>query len=87
MKEEKTEYKSPKQKLLVFFEKSRNKWRDKAEERQKKIIFLNTKIRDLDKSRNLWKSRHKALSNKLAEMEKERAKMKKEKEADSEKKK
>jgi len=39
------EYKSPKHKLLKFFEESRNKWKDRAKNAKADIKNLNCKLR------------------------------------------
>ena len=70
MKKKRTQYKSPDKKLVVFFEDSRDNWRDKAEGRQKKIRDLNTKIRDLTHSREQWKEKAKALESELSDIKK-----------------
>ena len=50
-------FKSSYARLARMFEQSRDKWRGKAVERHKRIRALEVKVRDLEKSRALWKSR------------------------------
>jgi septation ring formation regulator EzrA len=69
-------YKSPKRKLIRFFEKSRNKWKDKCRQakyqicRQAKyqIKLLRNRIRYLEKSKTISKNRVKALEAELEQM-------------------
>jgi phosphoenolpyruvate synthase/pyruvate phosphate dikinase len=55
----KKEYKSPEYKLLNFFESSRDTWKNKALERQNINRDLEARVRDLEKSRNIWKMKAK----------------------------
>ena len=57
-------YKTPLKKLAIYFESSRNKWRARSTEKQKRIDFLETKARDLEISRNKWKTCAKELEQK-----------------------
>jgi len=50
-------FKSSYSRLARIFEKSRNQWKDKATERGQRIRALEVKVRDLEKSRALWKNR------------------------------
>lgn len=54
-------YKTPLNKLIQFFKTSRDKWKAKSAEKQKRIDFLETKIRDLTRSRDKWKNKAKSL--------------------------
>ena len=58
-------YATPLKKLVAFFELSRNKWRVRARKKQKRIDFLEKKLRDLEKSRNKWKITSKKLREEL----------------------
>ena len=53
-------FKSPERRLVRLFQKSREQWRKRATEKQKKMRGMEIKIRDLSTSRDLWKA--KALS-------------------------
>ena len=50
-------FKSSYARLARIFEQSRDKWRDKAIERNNRIRALEIKVRDLEKSRERWKNR------------------------------
>ena len=56
-------YKTPLKKLSAFFESSRNKWRERSADKQKRIDELEVKVRDLTKSRNNWKEKYKSINN------------------------
>ena len=51
-------YKSPKHKLLTFFERSRDQWRARAKEYHQEKRCLQTRIRDLEASRDHWRERY-----------------------------
>ncbi len=58
-------YKSPKRILLRFFEKSRNKWKDKCKAAKYQIKLLRNKIRYLEKNKVVFKNRVKRLEAEL----------------------
>lgn len=60
-------YKSPRRKLVKFFEKSRDQWKAKCLEAKKGVKRLNNRIRFLGKSKEQWKSRVKELEEELAQ--------------------
>lgn len=70
-KSEQKHYKSPAYKLIQFFEKSRNQWREKCTEAKYTIKLLKTKVRDLTKSRQKWKERCKQKDNEIKEKQSE----------------
>jgi hypothetical protein len=41
---------------MDFYIKSRDSWKEKNKENKKLIKYLKTKIRDLEKSRDHWKT-------------------------------
>ncbi len=43
-------YKSPKSKLIAFFEKSRNQWKERAQEYYRNIRAFQVRVRDLEAS-------------------------------------
>lgn len=51
------EYKSQSKRLIRLFRKSRENWKETALLRQKKLRFLEIKVRDLLLSRENWKQR------------------------------
>lgn len=60
-------FKSADSRLVRLFNNSREKWKKRAAEKQKKMRGMEIKVRDLNVSRDLWKQ--KAL---LAQQEQER---------------
>ena len=61
------DYKSPVRKWVKFFQESRNKWKARSLEKQKRIDFLETKVKDLRNSREHWKQKAKKQSNAQSE--------------------
>ncbi len=53
------DYRSKSEKLASWFLSSRNNWKQRALEKQKKLRAAQIKIRDLEKSREYWKERAK----------------------------
>jgi hypothetical protein len=52
-------FKSSSNRLVNFFKSSRDKWKQKAIARHKEVRALKIKVRDLQESRNNWKSKSK----------------------------
>jgi len=63
------EYKSPRGKLVRFFERSRDQWKTKSVNAKAIVKKLKNRIRYLEVSKEKWK-------NKAIELEKELAQMK-----------
>jgi hypothetical protein len=63
------EFKSPVTRLARLFHKGRDKWREKALEKQSKVRSLEIKIRDLSNSRENWKARALAAEKKLKSLD------------------
>jgi len=63
------DYKSPVSRLARFFEKSRNQWCAHAAEKQEKIRALETRVRDLERSRSKWRERAQQAERVVAEGE------------------
>ncbi len=61
-------FKSPITKLLSFFEKSRNKWKERAKESKYKIKLLNKRIKYLEQTKITQKELIKQLESELAKM-------------------
>jgi chaperonin cofactor prefoldin len=59
-------YKSPRRKLLRFFEKSRDKWKLKYREVKKVLQRLTNRIRFLERSKAEYKQRVEELQAQLA---------------------
>ena len=51
-------YKSPKSKLIAFFEKSRNQWKERAQEYYRNIRSFEVRVRDLEASRDHWREQY-----------------------------
>jgi len=63
------EYKSPRRKLVKFFERSRDQWKAKSADAKAMVKRQKHRIRYLEASKEKWKS-------KAIELEKELARMK-----------
>jgi len=61
-------FKSPKTKLIRFFEKSRDKWKERAKESKYKIKLLSKKIKYLEQTKMTQKERIKQLESELDKM-------------------
>ncbi len=70
------EYKSPKRKLVKFFEKSRDQWKVKCSDAKAMVKKQRNRIGFLEASKEKWKS-------KAIELEKELARMKAEEKQES----
>ena len=55
-------YKSPKHKLIRFFEKSRDQWKAKCQTAKVTVKRLENRVRFLEKSKAHWKARAQALA-------------------------
>ena len=60
-------YTTPLNKLCAFFERSRDKWKQRSAKNQKRVRSLQGKVRDLERSRESWKSRALAAEAELGE--------------------
>ena len=58
-------YKSPRRKLVRFFEKSRDNWKEKYTELKRRVRYLENRIRYLEKSRSNWKEQAQAREENL----------------------
>ena len=65
-------YKSPPSKLAAFFEKSRNKWKEKYRNAKKRIKQLTEQVR-------YWKKKNAELKKRVRELEEELAESSKKK--------
>lgn len=61
------EYKSTDSRLAHIFQSSRDSWKQRALEKQRKVRYLEVKVRDVTKSRDYWKDRAKEAESKLNE--------------------
>jgi len=60
-------YKSPRRKLVKFFERSRDRWKAKSLEAKKVIKRLGNRVRFLECSKAAYQQQVKALEEQLAE--------------------
>ena len=63
-------YKSPLKKLVKFFEKSRDNWKNKYFEKKKELKRATNRIYDLESRKDEWKERALKAESKLEEMNK-----------------
>ena len=61
-------YKSPRRKLVRFFEKSRDQWKAKCLQAKATAKGLKHRIRYLEQSKAHWKTKAKELEQELARM-------------------
>jgi len=61
-------YKSPRRKLVRFFEKSRDQWKAKCLETKASAKGLKHRIRYLEQSKAEWKTKARELEQELARM-------------------
>jgi hypothetical protein len=66
-----SEFKSTPSRLARLFRASRDKWKEKALEKQRKLRALEVKVRDLLGSREYWKKRAMAAEKGLSEEDRE----------------
>lgn len=72
----KREYKSTETRLAVYFESSRDKWKERSLQKQKEKRQLLTEIRDLRRSKEKWKNDCKKAKAELEEMKNSQKKTK-----------
>jgi len=70
-------FKSAESRLVRLFQKSREQWKQRAAEKQKKLRAMEVKIRDLSASREDWKSRALEAEQQQRQLEKELETLKK----------
>ena len=68
MEKERRQYRSPIKKLVVFFEESRDKWKQKCLDAKRRVKRLHTKVADLQRSRERWKQECKQLRREVAQL-------------------
>ena len=59
------QYKSPLNRLVRFFEESRDSWKSRANIYQEEKRRMKTKIRDLERSKELWKNKYSNIKEEL----------------------
>jgi hypothetical protein len=62
-------YKSPRRKLVKFFEKSRNQWKTKCIDAKARVKKLNHRLRYLEANKEAWKRKAIALEKELARIQ------------------
>jgi len=63
-----TGYKSPRRKLVRFFEKSRDQWKAKCQTAKATVKRLENRVRFLEKSKAQWKSRTQTLEQEVTQL-------------------
>lgn len=61
-------YKSPRRKLVKFFEKSRDRWKAKCREAKTLVKRLKNRVRFLEHSRDRWKAKASTLEAELQQV-------------------
>lgn len=65
------QYRSPTRKLLKFFERSRDRWKQKCLDAKLRVKRLHTKVADLRASRQKWREEAKRLQAEVARLQAE----------------
>jgi len=76
--EAKKSYKSPRRKLVKFFEKSRNQWKAKCLGAKKQVKRLKNRIRFLEQSKAHWKNCAREFETELTAMKARQEELEKE---------
>jgi hypothetical protein len=63
------EFKSPARKLIRFFQRSRDKWKQKHHEVKRTCKKLGNQVAAVEKSRRAWRTRAKQLDARVRELE------------------
>ena len=64
-------YKSPVRKLMSFFEKSRNGWKEKHQQSKARCKNLSNQVRAVEKSRQQWREWAEEQERRVRELERE----------------
>lgn len=64
-----SEFKSPTSRLVRLFRKSREQWKQRAAEKQKRLRALEVKVRDLRESRDRWKQQARHAQQELHDLQ------------------
>ena len=67
------DYRSPKHKLIRFFEKSRNNWKKRCEEAKDRLRYYRNRTQFLEKSKEKFKKRANELEERVKQLEVELA--------------
>jgi SMC interacting uncharacterized protein involved in chromosome segregation len=68
LKNEQKEFRSPRAKLVRFFEKSRNGWKRKCREAKDDVKRLTNNVAALERSRGRWKNLAKQLAAEIEQL-------------------
>lgn len=71
-----TRFSTPVPKLVQFFERSRDKWKEKAVERKRLLKRVKNQVYAVTKSRDRWKERARTSEVRIEELEREIALLK-----------
>jgi len=63
-----TGYKSPRRKLVRFFEKSRDQWKAKCQTAKATVKRLQNRVRFLERSKAQWKTRVQTLEAEVTQL-------------------
>ena len=63
-----TGYKSPRRKLVRFFEKSRDQWKAKCQTAKATVKRLQNRVRFLERSKGQWKTRAQTLEAEVTQL-------------------
>jgi hypothetical protein len=69
-------YRSPRTKLLRFFVRSRDGWKQKCQVAKLRIKRLSNRLQKLKVSRDRWKEQYRTLSNELQQIQEELQRLK-----------
>lgn len=73
---ETAEFRSPVKKLLSFFRRSRDQWKQKCQQAKLRVKRLQTKVSDLQASRGEWKHKARQAQAELDRLQREGAEQK-----------
>lgn len=69
-------YKSPLNKLMKFFESSRDKWKEKHHEAQAQLKLARNQVRAVEKSRDTWRTRAEQSEERVQQLQAELTELK-----------
>jgi len=72
------EFRSPLRKLVRFFQSSRDNWKRKCQQAKLKSKLMGNQVRAVEASRAEWRSRAEKSEQRVAELERELADLKRE---------
>ena len=69
-------FRSPRMKLLRFFVRSRDGWKQKCRQSKSRVKYLGNRVQKLTASRDRWKQQAQSLTNELELLQAELAELK-----------